>query len=384
MTAPGPGLSAPPVPFAERWRRIPRRWQVVLVLAGLLAAVELAGAVVGGIGGGSRGAQGTSSSYDATPGGTEAFGQLLSERGRSVARLTTALATAHVEPGTTVFVLDPISWTGADSTAVARLLSEGDTVVFGGRPPAGLQRALPGVGSLPAWTLRLPGDAGPVISPAPEGVTRVIVPGPGSYRPSSLVGGVRPVLAGPAGVLAADVQVGPGTLVLLGSSSCVANESLGHADNAAWALDLAGTGERAVVFDEYDHGYGRPGTSLAGLPGRWRWGLGIALLALGVWLLSASRRFGPPAGQERKMIPPRVRYVDALATALATRPPPQLADVVAPVVTEVRRRAAGGMAPERAAAVADDLAALESAPRTASDIVAAGRLLAQLQREPGR
>lgn len=385
MTALAPGLTAPPAPFAERWRRIPRRWQAVLVLVAVLVVAELASAVVGGIGGGSSGAHGDSSSYDASAAGTEAFGQLLSLRGRRVERLTTPLATAGLPPGATLFVLDPISWTRADSTAVGRAVAQGHTVVLGGRPPSGLLSSLPGAGTDPVWTARPPGEAVPVGSPPPEGVARVVVPGLGSYRPTSLLGAVRPLLAGPTGVLAAVLHRGPGSLVLLGSTSCIANEALGRADNAAWALDLAGTGRGAVVFDEYDHGYGRPGTGLAGLPGRWRWGLGIALLALGVWLLSAARRFGPPARQERQMIPPRVHYVDALATALATRPPGQLADVVAPVVAEVHRRTARGLAPDRAGALAEDLAALDaSPPATASDIVRAGRVLAHLEREPGR
>ena len=384
MTAGAPGLSAPPAPFAERWRRIPRRWQVVLLLVGLLVVAELTSAVVGGLGGGSSGAQGDSSSYDASPTGTEAFGQLLSLRGHPVDRLTTAPASARLAPGATLFVLDPIDWTASDTTAVERLLAEGRDVVLGGRPPEGLLGALPHLGAIPEWSASLTGDVRPVASPPPEGVKRVVVPGLGSYRPSSIGHGVRVLLAGRGGVLAAAVRVGAGSLVLLSSTSCIANEALGRADNAAWALDLAGAGRRPVVFDEYDHGFGRPGAGLAGLPGRWRWGLGIALLALGVWLLSAARRFGPPARQERLMIPPRVHYVDALATALATRPPSQLADVVAPVAAEVHRRTALGLAPERAAALAEDLAALQSPPTTAADIVRAGRVLAQLERGPDR
>ena len=392
MTASIP-LSDTAIPVAERWRRTPRRWRVVLAALALLVLAELASSIISGLGGGSA-ASGHSSTFDSSATGTEAFGQLLSLRGHAVERITTPLAEQPLPRGSTLFVLDPTSWTGADTAVVARALADGRRVVLGGRPPGtGVLRSLLGTDSAPMWRLDSSGTAYPVPGgPAFAGVSRVVVPGTGSYAGGSIDANGRAVLTGPGGVLAV-VAGQRGPLVLLASSSCLTNESLGRADDAAFALDLAGPGTTPVFFDEYDHGFGRGGTGLAGLPGRWRWGLAIALLALLLWLLSAARRFGPPAPIERATIPSRVEYVDALSTLLSTRPAGELVDVVAPVYEEAGRLAARIGSPSsnvstdgsgrfaNAGAVDTDLfAALRVAPASSSDIVQAGRAFAQLER----
>jgi hypothetical protein len=185
--------------------------------------------------------------------------------------------------------------------------------------------------------------------------------------------------------------------VLLASSSPLENASLGQADNAALALDLVTPGAPAV-FDEYDHGFGRPGTGLAGLPAPWRWGLGFLLLAVFVWILSASRRFGPPDGSGRMAVPPRVLYVDAMATLLSTRPTDQVIEAVTPVRDEARRRLCRrlgipGDAPdpvlaERLALASDltslpaDLADTVLRPLASDeDVMAVGRVLSELAGE---
>jgi hypothetical protein len=224
----------------------------------------------------------------------------------------------------------------------------------------------------------------------------VVAPGPGFYDDPQ-IGPGQPVslLDGPHGILAL-VTPGQGNLILLASSSPLQNRALGRADNAGFALDLVGSGP--VVIDEYDHGFGRPGTGLAGLPASWRWALGIALLAVVVGVLSASRRFGPPDKPDRITVPPRVRYVDAMATLLSTRPPDQMIQAAVAVSVEARRRlcrrlglpsdASDDVLAERLAHGWDASVLLEALadavvrpPRSTDDMLAVGTALSQLDRE---
>ncbi|HXQ76479.1 MAG TPA: DUF4350 domain-containing protein [Acidimicrobiales bacterium] len=397
--APTPGLSPSPPSATERWRGIPLRWRIVLVVLAAVAGAELASSTVTGLGGGGSGASGPSSSYDSSGSGTGALAQLLSERGYRIDRLTDSLGQATLPADSTVFVLDPTSWDASDTETLERAVSKGDRVVLGGRSPGrGVVRSLLGVTSPPAWRPTPAGTSHPVVDlPEVTGVRTVVATGNGTYAMAAArSGGPVPLLQGPGGTLALVAQ-GRGTVVLLASSSPLANGSLGQADNAALALDLVAPGS-VVVFDEYDHGFGRPGTGLSGLPASWRWGLGIALLAVVVWILSASRRFGPPDGPGRITVPARVRYVDAMATLLSTRPIHQVVDAVAPVRVEARRRlcrrlglpvdAPDDVLAERlgggwdVTALPHGLAdAVLGPPRSAEDVVAVGRALAELDRE---
>ncbi|HXQ60791.1 MAG TPA: DUF4350 domain-containing protein [Acidimicrobiales bacterium] len=396
-----PGLTPPPPSATQRWRSVPLRWRIVLIALAAVAGAELASSTVTGLGGSGSGASGPSSSYDSSATGTEALRQLLTERGHAVDRLTTALGTTSLSPGSTVFVLDPTSWSSSDTAALERVLSQGGRVVLGGPSPGpGPVRSLLGVPSPPVWQAEPAGTAHPVVAlPEVMGVQTVRSTGPGSFAaPPARPGEPVPLLQGPGGVLAL-VSEGRGTLVMLASSSPLQNGSLGEDDNAALALDLVPPGS-PVAFDEYDHGFGRPGTGLAGLPASWRWGLGFALLAVLVWIASASRRFGPPDGPGRIRVPPRVEYVDAMATLLSTRPTDQVVKAVAPVRDEARRRLCRrvGLPPDAsdpvladrlsnswdATALPDGLSdAVLGAPGSAEDIVAVGRALAELDREGG-
>lgn len=302
---PGPGLSPAPLSATQRWRRIPLRWRLVLIVVAAVAGAEFASSTVTGLGGSGSGASGPSSSYDSSASGTEALAQLLTDRGHRVDRLTTSLGAASLGADTTVFVLDPTSWSSTDTAALERTLSQGGRVVLGGPPAAkGLLRSLLALPAPPVWRAIAAGTAHPVVDlPEVTGVRTVVSTGGGTFAvPPARSGEPVPLLIGPGGVLALVAQ-GRGTVVMLASSSPVQNGSLGQADDAALALDLVPRGS-PVVFDEYDHGFGRPGTGLAGLPASWRWGLGFALLAIFVWIVSASRRFGPPDGQARITVPP--------------------------------------------------------------------------------
>jgi len=122
------------------------------------------------------------------------------------------------------------------------------------------------------------------------------------------------------------------------------------------------------------------------------------LLAIVVWVLSAARRFGPPDRPGRITVPPRVRYVDAMATLLSTHPVDQQVEAAAPVVVEARRRlcrrlglpfdAPDDVVRERlghewdATSWPPGLAeAVIRRPTSADDIVAVGRALSELDRE---
>jgi hypothetical protein len=366
----------------------------------IVVGVELFSSLVSGIEGNSNGASGPSSSYDSSASGTEALAQLLVERGYRVDRLTVPLGGAELPADSTVFVLDPTSWTTSDTGALERALARGDRVVLGGQFPGhGVLRALLGTTSAPARRSTPAGATHPVSDlPQVKGVSTVISPGGGTYDvPNGGTATSVPLLTGPGGVLAI-VDEERGTLVVLASASPLQNASLGRADDAAFGSDLAGPRGSMVAFDEYDHGFGRPGNGLAGLPASWRWGLGIALLAVLVWMLSAARRFGPPQQPDRIMVPARSQYVDAMATLLSTCPPERLVDAVAPVRDEARRRLClrlgvplGAPVDELFVALARSsgtstidrelIEAVRSPPRTAADVVAVGTALAQLERE---
>jgi hypothetical protein len=156
-------------------------------------------------------------------------------------------------------------------------------------------------------------------SPLSAGVASVDSPGPGTFIVTRAGSGLVTLAQGPGGVLALVIHRG-GTLVVLASSSALWNQNVAAADNAAFGLNFAAPSHSVVAFDEYAHGVGVPGKGLASLPGPWRFGLATVLAALFVWIISAARRFGPPQESDRKMPPPRIGYVNAMATRLATRP----------------------------------------------------------------
>jgi hypothetical protein len=401
VTMSAPGLTPTPLAASERWRKVPLGWRIVLVVVAAVIAVDLVSSTFAGVTGNGSGASGPSSSYDSSAAGTEALAQLLNDRGHHVDKLTTSIAISALPLDSAVFILDPTSWTAADTSAVRRDISSGDRVILGGPPPAsGVLRSLLGVGQPPVWRTQSAGtthrtSAATFLS----GVGSVVAPGPGSYDdPATGPRAPLPLLRGPDGTLALVTQ-GRGNLVLLASSSPLQNQALGRADNAAFALDLVGT--RPVVIDEYDHGFGRAGTGLAGLPASWRWGLGLGLLALVIWVLSAARRFGPPDEPDRITVPPRVRYVDAMATLLSTRPPDQMIEATRPVSVEARRRLCRHLGLPSDAS--DDVLAARLAhgwdatvlpvgladavvrpPRSTADVIAVGTALSELDREANR
>ncbi len=354
-----------------------------------------------------------SSSFSPTPDGLAALGELLTHDGDHVVQLTSPLDDAAFPTGSTVVVAAPTSWQSADSTSLARVLESGGNVIVAGQPPSGLLPLLLGADA-PEWSANEITHAEPVASsPLVFGVSQVDSTGPGSW---STTGGTTPLLASTGTdqkmYLAVSARVGVGTLVLLSSPAPLQNRLLGQADNAAFAIDLAGsagaTGAlgpgssggsasasgRSVIFDEYDHGYGRAGGGIGGLPGSWKAALLLALIAVLVWMLSASRRFGPPEKAERELAPPRVAYVDAIATLLSTAHSESVASAAEPLQVRARatlcRRAgvsAGASDEEIARAAASAglsgelVQAVLRTPRSADDLVAVSRASAELAQD---
>ncbi len=391
----------PTVP--ERWRATPLRWKVVVVAVAAIAAGQVVLGLAGGIVGSTPAGSGPST-FDTSPSGTAALAQLLADRGHTVVRSAAPLAQAAPPAGSTLFVIDPSSWTSADTSAVARVLAAGGRVVLTGQPPdAALVGTMFGARGRPVWSMTpavtpgsLPEVAAVGSSPVTAGVTSVDVAGAatGSIRAT---GTAPAILVGSGGTFAVAGRPSPGgepTAIFLASSGPLTNAGLDQSDNAAFALDLAGGASHPVVFDEYDHGYGHQGNGLAGLPVWWQWALGTALLALLVWVLSASRRFGPVEPQERALIPPRIAYAESVATLLASLPAERQAEALGPLVHEGRtllsRRAGipaaspdGALAAAAAAAGVPAEVTRPIVDPDHADLVAAGRALAWLERHTG-
>ena len=359
-------------------------------------ALSFAGAVYGTP---SRSILGTGSSFDTSSRGTAALAQLLGDRGHTVRQLQTPVSSASLPVPGTLFVLDPQAKLRTELPSTDRYLMVGGRVVLAGRLTEGTLRALLGPGPLPTWQAAPPGPSHRAV-PEPENYAAgtVISNTPGSWRPASTTGAsgagtgeVRTLVAGTRGALALIAEVGRGRLVLIASSSPLDNGLLARGDNAAFALDLAGPDGTTVTFDEYDHLTTRSGSGIASLPGHWRAGLLLALVAVVVWILSAARRFGPPVRANRELMPPRIAYVDAIAALLASGPPARLTAGAAPLreaareqlchVLRARRDATDTELLTRAASMAlppGVVTAIVVEPRSEKDLLALGRAYATL------
>jgi hypothetical protein len=383
---------------AERWRHLPLRWRIVLVAVAAVIFLYFASSLVGGIyQPPTTTPTGSSSSLDATPTGAEALARLLAAEHHPVRSLTEPISQASLPTDGTLFVLDPAGAITPAARALERYLYDGGHLVLGGQVPASVLRTLLGTAAVPVWLPTPSGPAHPVVQTgAVRGVSMVLGGPAGSFAAPSAPGQTV-LLRGPGGVLALETTVGRGTLVLLASSAPLQNAQLAEVDDAAFALDLAAPTAAPVAFDEYDHGLGRAGTGLAGLPAHWKAGLVLVLLAALVWMWSAARRFGPPQQAERELIPPRVAHVDAMASLLATGSTDRLAAAASPLRQQGRARlrrvlrAEPGTTDEQLAALAraggtsslspEVITALLVTPRSAEDIVAEGRAFVTLDRD---
>jgi hypothetical protein len=391
------GLSEPTAPLGERWRHLPRWLRVVIVVVLVAIVYQFAASIVGSVRGSGPGARGNGSSYDTSANGSAGFARLLTAQGFQVTQWATPLTAQSASATGAILTLDPTSWTTSDTHAVLSMLHRGATVVVSGH--AASTAVLRSIGATSVtWKAGAVGVASTVAtSRFTVGVATVSSPGSGRFVVAGTPASVLVLAASSRGVLAVAVRDG-GWLVALASPSLLENTSLASNDNAAFGVNLARTSSREVSFDEYNHGFGAAGTGLAGLPGPWRVGLGVVLVAIVVWLLSAARRFGPPQRQQRELLPPRINYVTAVAALLETRKPEQFTDAVVSIQTELRAVVAGRLglgldATEdefRAAARRADshdvnyddvVTMVYSWPDTPSQYVALGRTLAALRRD---
>lgn len=323
-----------------------------------------------------------SSSFATAPDGIAAWADLARRSGREVRALRDRPADATLPADGTVVLLDPDGFTRGQAQALRRFAERGGRVVAGGVDPGDWLEAL--AGDLD-WD-RGGGETARVLVPAPEtgGAAELRMAGEGRW--DSAGDGLPLVAAGDSPIVIAR-EAGRGRIVLVADPSPLQNRLLAEADNAAFALALAGPGP--VTFVESVHGYGTA-SGLAALPARFRWGL--ILLGLSGLLLIVARwpRFGPAEPPERPLFPPRRAYVDALAASLArSRDRTSAVESVRSAARErLARRAAlprdaddgAWAAAARAAGLSDDEARALIGD-AGDDGIAAGRALARLSRE---
>jgi hypothetical protein len=281
-----------------------------------LAALVFAALVVGALKAESPGASGDrigASADDAGPGGLASWAALLRAADHSVERQDETPADAELDPQATTVLIDPGHLTSGDLDALRELVEAGGHLVVGGDVTATALRELADT------PIELDGGgssstARPLVA-APE-VDGVVEVEAGGGNAIARAGGALPLLAeGGEGALAALATPGDGRLVVVADSTPLENERIGAADNAQFALNVAGAPARPVHFVERVRS--EPGTGLSTLPVTWLWVFGGLLLA-GLCLIAARvRRLGPPEQATRPLPPPRRAYVDAIAAQLA-------------------------------------------------------------------
>lgn len=247
-----------------------------------------------------------SSSLATAPRGFAAWAELAERNGIEVIAFRESLGSAELPRGGTVVALDVPALEVSEARALRAHAAAGGRVVVGGREP---QRWLDVFDRGLRWS-----ESGP--REATTGGRRLAGAGRGGWSPGGLV-------------------VRRPNVVLLADASPLQNARLARADNAAFALDLAGPGP--LVFAESAHGYGTA-RGLAALPGAAKGALAILLVAALLLLLARGRRFGPVEPGARPLPPPRAAYVDALGAALERTKDPAGA-------LEPLRAAAGGDPP---------------------------------------
>ena len=373
--------------IAPSWLPRSRAARVLLTVGAIVVLFNVALFWLNQAAGGPSGP--TSSSYATSPGGVQAYADLLAQEGHEVERLRSTVDEIDIDAASTIVMLDPAVVTDEEANALRDVVARGGRLVVSLATPAPWLETV--TGERVTWAAGGPTDARPLV-PLPEvaGVEAVRAEGAGRWE--ELAGAVPVLGDGTAdGVLLAVASIGSGRVALLADDSPLHNRSLASGDNAALGLALAGATERPVLFAESHHGYGED-IGLAALPSGWKValiGLGLAAIAL---VIARGRRLGPPEQTSRELAPPRIAYVESVAGILARSGHPQAA--IAPV-TEAARAATIKRAGLHAGA--DDAAIAEAARglgvpeagvaamlgRTHSDaqVLAAGRALAQLQKE---
>lgn len=306
-------------PIRDRWRALHPGARAAIVVVLAIVVIEVGFALLDAATRGAEPSGATSSSLSTARSGLAAYEELLARYGHPIAHQRGALAGARLDPSTTLVVLDPGTINRDDLANVRRFVLDGGRLVAGGDRPEWLLELAPA--DIPGWTPT--GDRVATVT-EPDGAAAFTVEtrGTGSWV---LIGGRRSLTFEPR-------RVG-GTAIFLADASPLHNELLGQADNAAFAVSLAGEAGRRVVFAEGVHGYGTT-SGLAAIPFRWKVALIAVALAALLSMVAAGRRLGPPEDDARALAPPRHVYVEALGANLArTRRP---AEALAPVQQTLR------------------------------------------------
>ena len=315
------GLTVAPA-HRRRWWQTPRARGAIVAVA--VAACFLAlGALLDALAPGPTGP--ASSSYATSDGGLAAWAELLQRAGHPVSQLRAPISRARLDPQTTVVLLDPDALLPSEGRRLNLFLRAGGRLIAGG---ARSQTAIPAL--LPNPPARIdssPSMAVPVQSGGETASVRsVATAGDGAWTET---GGARAMLgSAPDLSLLLTMPVGAGTLELLADGSPLQNRLLSHADNAQFALDLAGPSGRPIVFVESVHGYGLA-RGLSALPAQWWLGLALLTLAGLAFVLARGRRLGAPDVSPPPPPPPRRAYVDAVALLLRrTHKPDEVATIL--------------------------------------------------------
>lgn len=257
-----------------------------------------------------------SSSYATAPEGLAAYASVLQRAGHPIRRLRTRVADDPPPLDATLVVLDPEVMEPEEAEAIGEWVRSGGRLVAGGSGDAGWLDEV--IVDVPRWQPDGPAGRSPLV-PVVEtsGVHEVRTFERGAWHE---LGQNLPVLGPPDAPLLVTARAGEGSVALLADPSALHNRGLDRADNAMFGLALVGGARRPVAFLETVHGYG-VSRGFGGLPTRVKWVLlGLALTAL-VALWAAGRRFGPIEDPEEPPPPPRVEYVEALASALVRTKP---------------------------------------------------------------
>ena len=359
---------------------------VILVLGAIIAVNLLASGIDHAVGG--REPSGVAGSSYGTQGtGLGALATLVAHYGHPVARRTGSLDTAALDPRTTLFVIQPQTLTDAEDAALLQFASAGGRLVIGGSEPFYLHRLRD---RPPTWD---PGGDTTYaeVDPRLGRIGAVRTAGTGAWTdPGS---GTVIAHAGDAALLTFD-RVGRGGIFFLADTSPLENAYLAAADNAAFALSLAGDAPRPVEFAEGVHGFGEK-RGLGAIPTPWKLALAILALAAVVLAWSRSRRFGPPDRPHRELSPARAEYVRALGTSLerARDPAHALAPMQQWARGHVTRRA--HLRPDATAEEVDraaialgydesERAAIWYPPTDGESALTLGRLVARMSQHDGR
>ncbi|MGI8774114.1 MAG: DUF4350 domain-containing protein [Actinomycetota bacterium] len=298
------------VRVSSAWQQLPRPARVGTVVAITVIALNLTLALLDAAGGDGEVSGPRSSSFSTEADGTAALAELLSDEGFETARSRTRPDVALGE-GDTLFVLDPFGVHAPDARALRSFVDRGGRLVLGGEIDAQALATI--VESPPTWSTGGPSTSA-VTVPLAEvaGVTSVEGEGAGWW--SRVEVGV-PLLQGEQRPTLLALEQGRGRVLLLADPSPLHNRWIGNTDAGALGVGLAGTPGSRVVFAEAFHGYADEG--LGAVPSDWLWLIGALSLATLVFMWSRSRRLGPVDGISEKPRPPRVAYVDAVATSVA-------------------------------------------------------------------